>query len=77
MAVIRLEELCPFPAGRLQKEISSYPNVEKFIWAQEEPRNMGAWNFVNTRFENILGVKVGLSVPRELLKLLLGPHPDR
>ena len=34
-----------------------------FVWAQEEHRNQGAWNFVNTRFENVVGIKVWLWAP--------------
>jgi len=43
IAIIRIEQLYPFPAKLLKKEIQRYPNVEKFVWVQEEPKNQGAW----------------------------------
>lgn len=58
IALVRIEELCPFPTADINKEISKYSNAKKIIWAQEEPRNMGAWNFVVPRFESQLGIKV-------------------
>ncbi|KAI8130304.1 putative 2-oxoglutarate dehydrogenase E1 component DHKTD1 [Lucilia cuprina] len=54
-AIIRVESLCPFPAYELQQEIAKYKNATKFVWAQEEQRNMGAWNFIKPRFENMVG----------------------
>ncbi|XP_063681081.1 probable 2-oxoglutarate dehydrogenase E1 component DHKTD1 homolog, mitochondrial [Bolinopsis microptera] len=53
-AIIRVEELCPFPSSELQQELNKYPDAGKF-WAQEESRNSGAWSFVNPRVKNILG----------------------
>ncbi|XP_052754549.1 probable 2-oxoglutarate dehydrogenase E1 component DHKTD1 homolog, mitochondrial [Galleria mellonella] len=55
VAIIRVEGLTPFPLQALQKELNKYPNARKFIWSQEEHRNMGAWSFVKARFENLLG----------------------
>jgi len=43
IAIVRIEQLYPFPADLLQQEIKRYANVEKFIWVQEEPKNQGAW----------------------------------
>ncbi|XP_052769860.1 2-oxoadipate dehydrogenase complex component E1-like [Mya arenaria] len=68
MAIIRLESLCPFPAGELQTELNKYPNAKEFIWAQEEHRNMGAWSFVAPRFENVVGCKLRY-VGRDVLGL--------
>lgn len=45
-AVIRLESLCPFPAGEIKEMLESYSNAKTFIWSQEEQRNMGAWTFM-------------------------------
>ncbi|KAF4523201.1 hypothetical protein B566_EDAN002460 [Ephemera danica] len=58
VAIIRLESLCPFPTQELAEEIKKYPKARSFIWSQEEPRNMGAWNFVSTRIQNLVGVQV-------------------
>uniref|UniRef100_A0A671LLN9 2-oxoadipate dehydrogenase complex component E1 n=1 Tax=Sinocyclocheilus anshuiensis TaxID=1608454 RepID=A0A671LLN9_9TELE len=54
-ALIRVEELCPFPTEALQQELNKYTN---FIWSQEEPQNMGCWSFVSPRFEKQLACKL-------------------
>ncbi|XP_068595281.1 2-oxoadipate dehydrogenase complex component E1 [Brachionichthys hirsutus] len=59
-AVIRVEELCPFPLEALQQELQKYPNAKEFIWSQEEPQNMGPWSFVAPRFERQLACKLRL-----------------
>ncbi|XP_078489091.1 2-oxoadipate dehydrogenase complex component E1-like [Ciona intestinalis] len=58
VAIVRIEELCPFPAEALHREVSRFTSAETFVWAQEEPRNMGSWNFVDTRFRNLLGIQL-------------------
>ena len=50
---IRLEQLYPFPAKTLAKALKKYKNA-KFIWCQEEPKNMGAWNTVKNYIERTL-----------------------
>ena len=50
---IRLEQLAPFPLDALQEAVDYYPNSQ-FIWCQEEPRNMGAWNFVRDKIEQAM-----------------------
>ena len=50
MAIIRLEQLYPFPAQQLEAELSRYSEKASLFWVQEEPRNMGAWGFLRTRF---------------------------
>ena len=47
--IIRVEELYPFPAEQLNREISQYKKCEKLIWCQEEPKNQGAWDFMEPR----------------------------
>lgn len=59
-ALIRVEELCPFPLDALQQELKKYPNAKEFIWSQEEPQNMGPWSFVAPRFEKQLACKLRL-----------------
>uniref|UniRef100_A0A8C5IEI7 Dehydrogenase E1 and transketolase domain containing 1 n=1 Tax=Junco hyemalis TaxID=40217 RepID=A0A8C5IEI7_JUNHY len=59
-AILRLEELCPFPLEALQQELSKYSHAKVFIWSQEEPQNMGPWSFVSPRFEKQLGLKLRL-----------------
>jgi 2-oxoglutarate dehydrogenase E1 component len=46
IAVVRIEQLYPWPAERLAKILARYPKTASLVWAQEEPRNMGAWSFV-------------------------------
>lgn len=54
VALIRLEELAPFPEEALAAELQRYPKESTFVWCQEEPRNMGAWFFVAPRVENLM-----------------------
>jgi 2-oxoglutarate dehydrogenase E1 component len=46
-AVVRLEQLYPFPQAEVRKALQVYPNAEQVLWAQEEPRNMGAWRYIH------------------------------
>lgn len=50
-AIIRVEQLYPVPEKQLQAVLSRYKNAVQFIWAQEEPENMGAWSFVHRKFK--------------------------
>ncbi|HVB65531.1 MAG TPA: thiamine pyrophosphate-dependent enzyme, partial [Nitrolancea sp.] len=61
VALVRLEQLYPFPEEDLRHVISSYPNVQELVWLQEEPRNMGAWNYVSSRLQAIAGSELELS----------------
>ena len=45
VAVLRMEQLYPWPADRLAALVTKYPSSESLVWLQEEPRNMGAWRF--------------------------------
>ena len=53
VALIRLEQLYPFPEASLAKELGKYPAAD-VVWCQEEPENMGAWSFVDRRIERVL-----------------------
>jgi 2-oxoglutarate dehydrogenase E1 component len=55
LAVVRVEELYPFPAEQIKSIVKGYPRVREVTWLQEEPRNMGAWTFVGGRLREILG----------------------
>jgi 2-oxoglutarate dehydrogenase E1 component len=50
VALVRLEQLYPFPASALSEALSRFPGDAELIWAQEEPRNMGAWRFMREQF---------------------------
>ena len=58
--IISIEQLYPFPFKRIQEALEKYTNVKEFIWAQEEPKNMGAWSYIEPRL-NALAPK-GLNV---------------
>ncbi|HLR02715.1 MAG TPA: 2-oxoglutarate dehydrogenase E1 component [Virgibacillus sp.] len=51
--VMRLEQIYPFPEKELKDLITSLPNLEEIVWLQEEPKNMGAWNFVDDYLRDI------------------------
>ena len=44
MAIIRLEQLYPFPHELYEAQIATYPNATEVVWCQEEPGNQGAWH---------------------------------
>lgn len=46
VAILRLEQIYPLPANRLRELIAKYPKSAQWTWVQEEPRNMGAWNYI-------------------------------
>lgn len=50
VALIRIEQLFPLHLEKLQQIIDKYPNAKKYVWAQEEPENMGAWSYMLQRF---------------------------
>ena len=53
VVLLRVEQVYPFPADALEKELSRFKKAE-IVWCQEEPQNMGAWFFVNPRIEEVL-----------------------
>jgi len=53
VALVRVEQLFPLHEEKIQQIIDKYPNIEKYVWAQEEPRNMGAWGYMLQRFTNV------------------------
>ncbi|MDQ1402972.1 MAG: multifunctional 2-oxoglutarate metabolism enzyme, partial [Actinomycetota bacterium] len=59
-AVVRLEQLYPWPADALSAVLARYPSATEVVWLQEEPENMGAWTFVNGRLPSLLGEGVSL-----------------
>jgi len=63
VAIIRLEQLYPFPHKAFSTELKKYPNATEVVWAQDEPQNQGAWFFVQHYIhENMLeGQKLGYS----------------
>jgi len=45
-AIVRVEQLFPLPTAQMLEIARQYPNARELMWLQEEPENMGAWNFV-------------------------------
>lgn len=46
VAIVRIEQLYPLPEQRILEEVAKYENLEEILWAQEEPRNQGAWYYL-------------------------------
>jgi 2-oxoglutarate dehydrogenase E1 component len=53
-AIVRVEQLYPFPLEPLKLVLANYANLEQVIWIQEEPQNMGAWAFVQPRLAALI-----------------------
>jgi 2-oxoglutarate dehydrogenase E1 component len=49
LALVRVEELYPWPHDAVAKIVDLYPSATEVVWAQEEPKNMGAWTYVSPR----------------------------
>ncbi|MFE9389241.1 multifunctional oxoglutarate decarboxylase/oxoglutarate dehydrogenase thiamine pyrophosphate-binding subunit/dihydrolipoyllysine-residue succinyltransferase subunit [Streptomyces sp. NPDC006784] len=58
-AIIRLERLYPLPGKEIQTEMARFANAEKYIWAQEEPANQGAWPFIALNLVDHLDLIIG------------------
>jgi 2-oxoglutarate dehydrogenase E1 component len=55
VAVVRVEQLYPFPAEDVAAVMAGYPDLQEILWVQEEPQNMGAWTFVRSELEALAG----------------------
>jgi 2-oxoglutarate dehydrogenase E1 component len=53
-AIVRIEQYYPFKVDLLDKILSSYQTSSKIVWVQEEPKNMGAWNFISQRIFEVI-----------------------
>ena len=53
-AVVRIEQIYPVAEDHLEKIIGQYPNLEEVVWLQEEPENMGAWDYIRKVLESVL-----------------------
>ncbi len=58
--VLRVEQLYPFPAAALREALARYPSLTEVVWTQEEPRNMGAWTFMEPRLRELLPAGIAL-----------------
>lgn len=62
LAIVRVEQLYPFPLEELKQALGAYPKVEQVMWVQEEPENMGAWEFARPLLMRVLfgrGISLG------------------
>jgi 2-oxoglutarate dehydrogenase E1 component len=53
VAIARVEQLAPFPKTALGKTFALYPNLQEIVWLQEEPKNMGAWTYIQEKLREI------------------------
>ncbi|MCG3161233.1 MAG: Multifunctional 2-oxoglutarate metabolism enzyme [Acidobacteria bacterium] len=60
IAILRLEQFYPFPQSLLQQWLAAYAKAEEVVWAQEEPQNMGGWNFMRPRLEALANGRMEL-----------------
>lgn len=61
VAIVRMEQISPFPFDLVKREAQKYPNAE-IVWRQEESKNMGAWSYVQPRFATALrGIENGVT----------------
>lgn len=58
LALVRVEQLYPFPEQVLRRIIAHYPHAQEVVWVQEEPRNMGAWSYIAPHLTELVGEKV-------------------
>ncbi|NDJ55388.1 MAG: 2-oxoglutarate dehydrogenase E1 component [Chloroflexi bacterium] len=61
VALVRVEQLYPFAAEAFETLRKRYKKVKQIVWAQEEPKNMGAWEFMNYRLRRLYGTKVPIN----------------
>jgi len=54
VAIVRLEQIYPFPAAQVKEAVGRYPSSAEVVWTQEEPRNMGPWEFVQDVIGGVL-----------------------
>jgi 2-oxoglutarate dehydrogenase E1 component len=54
VALVRVEQLYPFPSAQLAQILTRYPYASELLWVQEEPKNMGSWTFVRPLLEELL-----------------------
>jgi len=60
VAICRVEQLYPFPNVALRDVLDGYPSIRELVWLQEEPENMGAWEFVRPLLAELLGDRLPL-----------------
>ncbi|MGM7701584.1 2-oxoglutarate dehydrogenase E1 component [Pseudalkalibacillus sp. Hm43] len=75
--VLRMEQLYPFPEDEIVEHLEQYENLEEIVWVQEEPKNMGAWFYIESRIKSIASNRVTISyVGRPDRSSPAGGEPD-
>ena len=64
VAIVRVEQLYPWPADELKAVLERYRSAREWVWVQEESQNMGAWTFVAPRLQELLGSPAAVRRPR-------------
>jgi 2-oxoglutarate dehydrogenase E1 component len=62
VAILRLEQLYPFPINELKAELSKFTGAKELIWCQEEPINQGAWHTTRHNFMKCIGKNQTLDI---------------
>ncbi len=52
-AIVRIEQLYPLPVEQMREVIKKYQHAERYVWAQDEPANMGAWSYIQRVFKDV------------------------
>jgi 2-oxoglutarate dehydrogenase E1 component len=60
VALVKVEQLYPFPKQEIENVLKQFPNVSEVVWMQEEPENMGAWRFMQPKLMELLPSNVPL-----------------
>jgi 2-oxoglutarate dehydrogenase E1 component len=74
VAIVRIEQLYPLHAELLRQVLEPYGKAESFTWVQEEPRNMGAWSYLRSSLEEILGKSPDYIGRDEAASTAVGSH---
>jgi 2-oxoglutarate dehydrogenase E1 component len=61
VAIVRIEQLYPFPRPEVTAELAKYPAAKEVVWCQEEPMNQGAWYQIKHHFQAIVSSKISVS----------------
>jgi 2-oxoglutarate dehydrogenase E1 component len=64
VAIVRLEQLYPVPMRDLRAALEAYPNADEIVWVQEEPENMGTWEFIRPHLQEVSGGRVVRRIAR-------------
>ncbi len=62
VAICRVEQLYPVPADAIRETLARYTKARDVVWVQEEPENMGAWEFIRTPLQELMDARATLSV---------------